>query len=226
MFGIGFWEFIVIAVVVILAIGPDRMPGFFKTIGKTIRLFRKTTKDLKNTIGLDELLRDEPVRKLPKPAHVTPAPAPKPPEIRTYELTDDDRAREHPHGGVDLEDIRRRAVRAAEAKIAAAKAEAEAAAKAEAEKREAEEREAAGADEAGADAAADATTDASGATSDASEASEVTSEASEVTSEASGANAASSATRAADEASAKPDEEEEEVEAEPRARERAAAKDA
>jgi TatA/E family protein of Tat protein translocase len=138
MFGIGFWEFIVIAVVVVLAIGPDRMPGFFKTIGRTIRMFRKTTKDLKNTIGLDELLRDEPVRKLPKPAHVTPAPAPKPPEIRTYELTDEDRAREHPEGGVDLEDIRRRAVRAAEAKIAAAEAEA----KAEAEKREAEKREA------------------------------------------------------------------------------------
>jgi Tat protein translocase TatB subunit len=133
MFGIGFWEFIVIAVVVILAIGPDRMPGFFKTIGRTIRLFRKTTKDLKNTIGLDELLRDDDLRRLQKPAHVTPAPAPKPPEIRTYELTDDDRAREHPAGGVDLEDVRHRAARAK--RLEAEKLEA---ARLEAEKREAE----------------------------------------------------------------------------------------
>jgi len=36
MFGIGAFELVVILIVALIAVGPDKMPGFVKTIGKAV----------------------------------------------------------------------------------------------------------------------------------------------------------------------------------------------
>lgn len=58
MFGIGFGELVVILVVLLIVVGPDRMPGLMRSAGKTLRQVRKATNDLRAQTGIDELLRD------------------------------------------------------------------------------------------------------------------------------------------------------------------------
>ncbi|MCP4445371.1 MAG: hypothetical protein GY811_08510 [Myxococcales bacterium] len=53
MFGMGMGEILLIAVVALLVVGPDRLPGAAKAIGKGIRDLRASTKDLQSTIELD-----------------------------------------------------------------------------------------------------------------------------------------------------------------------------
>jgi sec-independent protein translocase protein TatB len=85
MFGMGMGELIIIAVVALLALGPDRLPGAAKKIGKTIRDLRRQTTQLKRTIEEDsqlgdamkeikQALRDDPFSDTPKPR---PKPKPK-----------------------------------------------------------------------------------------------------------------------------------------------------
>lgn len=51
-------ELIIIAIVALLALGPEKLPSAAKTIGKTIRDLRKSTTDLKRTIEKDTQLGD------------------------------------------------------------------------------------------------------------------------------------------------------------------------
>ena len=104
MFGIGVGEFVVVAIVLLLAVGPDKMPTLFKTVGKTLRMFRRTTRELKNSIGLDELLRDDDHRRLRRPQY-TPPPRKEP---ERYTLTSEDIEAEQPADGVDFSDARQR----------------------------------------------------------------------------------------------------------------------
>lgn len=53
MFGMGMGEIILIAVVALLVLGPERLPGAAKAIGKGIRDLRAQTKDLQQTIEKD-----------------------------------------------------------------------------------------------------------------------------------------------------------------------------
>ncbi len=64
VFGIGAGEFIVVAIVLLLAVGPDKMPKFMKTVAKGLRDLRAASDELKRQAGLDELLRDDTVREL------------------------------------------------------------------------------------------------------------------------------------------------------------------
>lgn len=51
MFGsIGLPEIVVIVIVIMLLFGPEKLPDFAKTFGKTIRDFRKTLNEAKSTI--------------------------------------------------------------------------------------------------------------------------------------------------------------------------------
>jgi TatA/E family protein of Tat protein translocase len=51
MFGsIGFPELILIFIVVLLIFGPQKLPEFAKTLGKTLREFRKTINEAKATL--------------------------------------------------------------------------------------------------------------------------------------------------------------------------------
>jgi len=62
MFGIGFGELMVIAVVILIAVGPRRLPTLMKSAGRAMREFRKATRELRAQVGLDEIMNDEDLR--------------------------------------------------------------------------------------------------------------------------------------------------------------------
>lgn len=72
VFGLGFGEIVIIAILALLLLGPDRLPEAAKALGKTLRDVRKATDDIKGQIET-ELYLDE--RKAAKPALVPPVPA-------------------------------------------------------------------------------------------------------------------------------------------------------
>ena len=81
MFGIGFQELIIIAIIALLIVGPKKLPDLAKTLGKGLSEFRKATDgitdDLKQTMQSDEkpkedglkdsLLAKKPENEEPKP---------------------------------------------------------------------------------------------------------------------------------------------------------------
>jgi sec-independent protein translocase protein TatB len=74
MFGLGFGEIVIIAILALLLLGPDRLPDAAKALGKGLREIKKATDDLKDQvekeINLKEILEEK-----PKPALVPPVPA-------------------------------------------------------------------------------------------------------------------------------------------------------
>ena len=98
MFGIGSGEMLVFAVVVLIALGPKRLPEFMKTVGKGLREVRKATNDLRKHSGIDELMRDDPAGLRALSRDISRAPAPR----REQKLTADDLAKEAPPEGVDI----------------------------------------------------------------------------------------------------------------------------
>lgn len=117
MFGIGSGELVIIAIVMLLAVGPNRMPTLIKAVGKGIREFRKASNELRKQSGIDDLMRDDDLAGLRKLQHdVMKEPPPT--------LSTEDRLRERPTEGVDLVEARDRAKLEAErARLAAARAE-------------------------------------------------------------------------------------------------------
>jgi sec-independent protein translocase protein TatB len=72
MFGLSFGEIVIIAVLALLLLGPERLPDAAKTLGKGLREFRRATEDLKDQLE-SEIYADD--RMTPKPALVAPVPA-------------------------------------------------------------------------------------------------------------------------------------------------------
>lgn len=58
MFGIGPTELAFFLVIVLLAVGPDKLPTFMRTVGKGLRQVRNASREFKDAIGLDELMRE------------------------------------------------------------------------------------------------------------------------------------------------------------------------
>ncbi|HKU43042.1 MAG TPA: twin-arginine translocase TatA/TatE family subunit [Polyangiales bacterium] len=73
MFNIGFGELAIICIVLIIAVGPERLPSMMKTVGKTMRTLRQASRDLRASTGIDELLRED-------FDYHPPPPRPRPPE--------------------------------------------------------------------------------------------------------------------------------------------------
>lgn len=91
MFGIGPTEFMVFLVIILLAVGPERLPTFMRTVGKGLRQVRRASREFRDVIGLDELMREDPFRPSPKirPPQQRTVPnkpaAPSPPTSETAE---------------------------------------------------------------------------------------------------------------------------------------------
>ena len=98
MFGIGSGEMLVFAVVVLIALGPKRLPDFMRTVGKGIREIRKATTDLRKHSGIDELMRDDPAGLRALSRDISRDPAPR----REQKLSAHDLAKESPVEGVDI----------------------------------------------------------------------------------------------------------------------------
>jgi Tat protein translocase TatB subunit len=61
LFGsIGFPELMVIFVVALLVIGPQRLPEVARSLGRTLRELKRATTDLQNTFDLEEEFETEP----------------------------------------------------------------------------------------------------------------------------------------------------------------------
>jgi len=72
MFGLSFGEIVIVAILALLLLGPDKLPDAAKQAGKLMREFKRATDDLKDQIET-EIYADE--RKGAKPALVPPVPA-------------------------------------------------------------------------------------------------------------------------------------------------------
>ena len=118
MFGFSFGELLVISLVTLVAVGPQKLPGMLKTMGQWARKLRKMTMDVRQQTGIDEMLRAEGIqiaelRSLMRgyhgaPVAPTPAPAPAPAPVATTTHYDDpyadlepDPTREYPLEGAD-----------------------------------------------------------------------------------------------------------------------------
>lgn len=97
MFGIGVGEMLVIAVVLLIVVGPKELPKLMKTVGKGMRDVRRAADDLRRSTGIDEIMRDDDLR--------NPLRDQKPP----YQLKPADLERESPREGVDVAHAQERA---------------------------------------------------------------------------------------------------------------------
>ncbi len=66
MFNIGPMEILLVLAVALVVVGPKRLPELGKTIGKSLREFRRAQDDLRRTIEFD--LDDEPAQPSPRSA--------------------------------------------------------------------------------------------------------------------------------------------------------------
>jgi sec-independent protein translocase protein TatB len=124
VFGFSFGEILVISLVTLVAVGPQKLPGMLKTMGQWMRKLRQMTMDVRQQTGIDEMLRAEGIqlselRSLMRGYHggisspiPSPAPAPTPPVASTpvssavrnddpYEGIEPDPTREYPLEGAD-----------------------------------------------------------------------------------------------------------------------------
>jgi sec-independent protein translocase protein TatB len=59
MFNFGFGEILVICVILIVVVGPERLPALMKSVGKGMRTVRQASRDIRATVGIDELMRED-----------------------------------------------------------------------------------------------------------------------------------------------------------------------
>lgn len=89
MFGLGFWEVLLILAVALLVFGPARLPGLARSLGRGLREFRRASSDLQQAIlsadtpepppraGAADQAAENPLPESPEaPGADSPAPAP------------------------------------------------------------------------------------------------------------------------------------------------------
>jgi Tat protein translocase TatB subunit len=59
VFGISFTELVVVVVVALVVLGPQKLPGLFRSIGQWIAHLRRITTEVRAQSGIDEILRAE-----------------------------------------------------------------------------------------------------------------------------------------------------------------------
>lgn len=79
MFGLGFGEMLLILAVALVVIGPKKLPGLARTLGRGVAEFRRHADDIQRTLQRElhaPLSRDELLRKTSASAQVDPGPPP------------------------------------------------------------------------------------------------------------------------------------------------------
>lgn len=56
MFGVSLWELLVVLILLVAVVGPDKLPDMARKMGKAFGQFRKSVQDIKEQTGLDEEL--------------------------------------------------------------------------------------------------------------------------------------------------------------------------
>lgn len=74
MFGLSFGEVLIIMVVALLVLGPDRLPKVAKNLGKGMREFRRATGGFRQVLEEELYLEDDPTE-APRPAAKPSAPS-------------------------------------------------------------------------------------------------------------------------------------------------------
>jgi sec-independent protein translocase protein TatB len=59
VFGISFSELVVIAVIALLVVGPQKLPTMLRSLGQWIARLRRLTTEVRAQTGIDEVLREE-----------------------------------------------------------------------------------------------------------------------------------------------------------------------
>jgi sec-independent protein translocase protein TatB len=116
VFGISFTEMLVIALVALVVVGPQKLPGMLRSAGEWIAKIRRITTEVRAQTGIDDILRAEGLNgglnelrgmmrgefMRPGPARADPAPAMYAPAEDPYrDVIDVDSTREYPPEGVD-----------------------------------------------------------------------------------------------------------------------------
>ena len=104
MFGIGMPEMILILAVALIVIGPKKLPGLAKSLGRALGEFRKATSDLKDSFDIDTSIKDikEPFNdinnnvKKALDRSMTPEPAPASDTVPTDTEDLTEKEKEHP----------------------------------------------------------------------------------------------------------------------------------
>jgi len=58
MFGIGFPELLLIMVIALIVVGPDKLPDIARALGRGYAEFKRATNELKETLDQDETVRE------------------------------------------------------------------------------------------------------------------------------------------------------------------------
>lgn len=59
MFGISFSEIVLVAMIALIVVGPQKLPGMLLGLGRGIARIRRMTNDVRAQTGIDEILREE-----------------------------------------------------------------------------------------------------------------------------------------------------------------------
>jgi sec-independent protein translocase protein TatB len=108
VFGFSFSEVVLIGIVTLVAVGPQRLPGMLKNLATWIKKLRKMTIDVRQQTGIDDLLKAEglhgglsELRTIMRGGGAAPAPAPYRPAEDPYNFIEIDLTREYPPEGPD-----------------------------------------------------------------------------------------------------------------------------
>lgn len=108
MLGFSFSEVVLIGIVALVAVGPQKLPGMLKTFGAWMRKLRKLTTEVRAQTGIDDILRAEGIhggitelRSLMRGGAPAPATTPYRAYDDPYRQVDVDLSREYPPEGAD-----------------------------------------------------------------------------------------------------------------------------